>query len=288
MERKPEKKKNRVRKRTKRNVSSGGAKKQGQRLVYSASTNKEGNAGQPEPVRLNRYIAQSGVCSRRKADELIREKRVKVNGQVIGELGVRVSSGDIVEVNGERISPLQFEYVLLNKPTNTITTNKDEKDRKIVLDLIDDDSLKRSGVFPVGRLDRNTQGVLLITNDGELAHRLMHPSYNVEKLYVVRTERPVLPHEMEKMVEGIHIEGDTYKADKVDYISLPAKSELGIRLHEGKNRHIRRMMEALGHKTVFLERVRYAGLTSKGIRRGKWRRLAPVEIKRLRRLVKLT
>lgn len=238
-------------------------------------------------VRLNRYIAQAGVCSRRKADDLIREGRVRVNGEVMTELGAKVSDSDVVEVGGNRITPLQYEYVLLNKPSDVITTNNDERGRKIVIDLIDDEKIKNVGVFPVGRLDRNTVGVLLVTNDGELAHRLMHPSYNIEKLYIARTKDSVPPHELDKMMKGVTIEGEMYSVDKVEYVDPARHNELGIRLHEGKNRHIRRILEAMGHKTVYLERVRYAGLTAKGIRRGRWRRLEPVEIKRLRRLVKL-
>ena len=238
-------------------------------------------------VRLNRYIAQAGVSSRRKADVLIQEGRVKVNGEVVTELGTKVSGTDVVEVNGSRITPLKYEYLLLNKPSDVITTNSDERGRKIVLDLIEDEAIKNIGVFPVGRLDRNTVGALLITNDGELAHRLMHPSYNVEKLYIARTKESVSSQELAKMEEGIEIEGELYAVDKVEYIKTSGRNEIGVRLHEGKNRHIRRMLEALGKKVVFLERVRYAGLTTKGIRRGKWRRLEHNEIKRLRRLVKL-
>lgn len=236
---------------------------------------------------MNRFIAQAGICSRRKADELIQAGRVVLNGNVVREMGVRVSESDVVEVSGQRIEPKGYEYILLNKPSDTITTNSDDRGRKIVLDLIEDEQIARRGVFPVGRLDRNTVGVLLITNDGELAHRLMHPSYNIEKLYIVRTKESVQPHELDQMRTGVQIEGDTYRVDKVEYISLPKQTELGISLHEGKNRHIRRILETLGHKTVYLERVRYAGLTASGVRRGKWRRLNPAEIRRLRRLVKL-
>ena len=238
-------------------------------------------------VRINRYIAQAGVCSRRKADELILAGRVKLNGETVKELGVRVTNKDVVEVGGSRITPQSFEYVLVNKPTDIITTNNDEKGRKILLDLVDNKKLKEKGLFPVGRLDRNTVGVILVTNDGELAHRLMHPSYEIEKLYKVRTKEQVKETDLEKMLEGVDVEGEIYKADKVEYLKPEKHNELGIRLHEGKNRHIRRMLEALNYTVSYLERVQYAGLTSMGIRRGHWRRLKPVEIKRLRRLVKL-
>ncbi len=238
-------------------------------------------------MRLNRYIAQAGICARRKADELISDGYVKVNGAVVTEMGVKVSSGDVVEVNGERITPLTYEYILLNKPTDVITTNQDEKDRTIVLDLIEDEDLKSKGLFPVGRLDRNTTGVLLVTNDGELAHRLMHPKYEIEKLYIVRTRRNVQPHELEKLKAGFEIEGEQYMMDEVAYVNLPSHDQLGISLHEGKNRHIRRMLEALGHKVLRLERVSYAGLTTTDVRAGKWRRLKPNEVRKLRRLVRL-
>ena len=238
-------------------------------------------------MRLNKYIAQAGICARRKADELIKEGRVKVNEAVVTEMGVKVSPGDVVEVNGVRISPLTYDYILMHKPTNVITTNQDDRERRIVIDLIEDEKLKTKGLFPVGRLDRNTTGVLLITNDGELAHRLMHPSYEIEKLYIVRTQDNLQPHELEKLMAGMHIGGEEYRMDEVAFTNLPKKNELGVSLHEGKNRHIRKMMEALGHKVTRLERVRYAGLTTKDVRPGKWRRLDSVEIRRLRRLVKL-
>ena len=241
----------------------------------------------PQGIRLNRYIAQAGVCSRRKADELIEEGRVQINGVVITELGTRVKNGDHVDVGGRRITPQAYEYILVNKPSDVITTNSDEKGRKILLDLIDNNKVKQKGLFPVGRLDRNTVGVILVTNDGELAHRLMHPSYEVEKLYKVRTKESVKKQDMEKMLKGIEIEGEIYKADRVDYLKPTKLTELGIRLHEGKNRHIRRMLEAMDYTVSYLERVNYAGLTSDGVRRGHWRRLKTIEIKRLRRLVKL-
>ena len=229
----------------------------------------------------------AGVCARRKADELIKKGQVKVNGKIVREMGIRVGPKDIVEVNGLRLNPLDYEYILLNKPRNTITTNSDESGRQIVLDLIEDESIKSSGVFPVGRLDRNTMGVLLITNDGELAHRLMHPSYEVEKLYKVKTKEPVQPHQLEQLKAGVVVDGESFNLDEIAYLNPPRQDELGIRLHEGKNRQIRRMLEAVGHETAYLERVNYAGLTTTGVRRGKWRRLNSTEIRRLRRRVKL-
>ncbi|WP_456426056.1 pseudouridine synthase [Rhodocaloribacter sp.] len=241
----------------------------------------------PEGMRLNRYISQAGVCSRRKADDLIKAGRVKVNGEVITEMGRRVSEGDVVEVGGERITPQPYLYVLMNKPKDTITTTDDERDRTTVMDLLDLPEKEKAGLFPVGRLDRNTTGVLVLTNDGELAHRLMHPSYEIVKRYRVRTEDPVKPDELARLREGIPLEDGVARADQAVYVSPNERREIGIELHEGRNRQVRRMLEALGHRVVGLERVNYAGLTTEGIRRGKWRRLDPREIRRLRRQVKL-
>jgi 23S rRNA pseudouridine2605 synthase len=240
-----------------------------------------------EAVRLNRFIAQAGVCSRRKADELIAAGRVRVNGEVVTELGTRVMPEDAVSVNGRVLTPQGLVYVLLNKPGDTITTTDDERGRRTVLDLIEVPEADKQGLYPVGRLDRHTEGVLLLTNDGDLAHRLMHPRYEVEKLYVARTKTPVKPHELEALREGILLEDGEARADRVAYVSPERQDEVGLLLHEGRNRQVRRMFEALGHEVVHLERVRYAGLTVDGVRRGRWRRLHSHEIKRLRQLVKL-
>lgn len=239
-------------------------------------------------VRLNKYIAQAGVCSRRKADALIAEGRVKIDGEVVTELGTRVGEGATVEVGGRTISPQGHHYLLLNKPVHTITTTSDERGRPTVMDLLGGLPKKDDlGLFPVGRLDRDTVGVLLLTNDGELAHRLMHPRYEIEKLYVVRTKEAVKPHEIEQLREGVQLDDGPAKADRVAYAALPNHHEVGVQLHEGRNRQIRRMFEALGHEVVHLERVRYAGLTTEGLRRGRWRRLTPHEVGALRRRLKL-
>ena len=237
------------------------------------------------PVRLNRYIAQAGVTSRRKADELIAAGRVRVNGEVVTELGTKIDPSDRVEVEGQVIQQQAFEYVLLNKPKDTITTVDDERDRRIVMDLLDDEARQR-GVVPVGRLDRDTTGVLLLTNDGDLTHRLMHPSYSIEKLYLVRATASVKPHDLDRLREGVMLEDGEAKADRAAYVSDDPR-EVGLALHEGRNRQIRRMMEALGYEIAALDRVEYAGLNLTRLRRGEWRRLRPNEINRLRRLVKL-
>jgi len=240
-----------------------------------------------EPIRLNRYIAQAGICSRRKADELILEGRVLLNGVVTTEMGVRVNPGDTVEVNGMRLTPRALDYFLLNKPGNVITTNQDEKGRSSVMDLIEIPEKESLHLYPVGRLDRHTVGVLLITNDGELAHRLMHPSYQIDKLYAVRTTAAIKPNQLEQLVTGVMLDDGLAQVDDARYSSPDNKHEIGIRLHEGRNRQIRRMLEVMGHEVEHLERVNYAGLTSDGVRRGKWRRLQPHEVKKLKRLVKL-
>ncbi|NBC18821.1 MAG: pseudouridine synthase [Bacteroidetes bacterium] len=238
-------------------------------------------------MRLNKYIARSGVTSRRKADTLIDEGRVRINGEVVKEYWYQVQDDDTVEVNGRVISPRRKVYLLLNKPKDTITTTDDEHDRDIVLDLIQLPEKDQLGLFPVGRLDRDTVGVLLITNDGDLAHRLMHPSYEIDKLYVIRTREPVKPHQLEQLLQGVELEDGPAAADRVTYVRPDDHHEIGLRLHEGRNRQIRRMMEALGHDVVHLERVNYAGLTAEGVRRGKWRRLEEHEVQTLRNKVGL-
>ena len=247
--------------------------------------------GQPaeidEPLRLNRYIARSGVCSRRKADTLIDQKLVKVNGEIVSEYWYQVQPDDEVEVNGTIISPRAHVYILLNKPTGVITTTDDERGRDTVLDLIDLPGVDRAGLFPVGRLDRDTTGTLLLTNDGDLAHRLMHPRYEVDKLYVVRAKNAIQPQELHQLAEGVMLDDGPAKADHVAYTRPPDQHEIGMQLHEGRNRQIRRMIEAIGHEVERLERINYASLTTEGVRRGKWRKLQPHEVKRLRSLVHL-
>jgi len=239
-------------------------------------------------IRLNRYIARAGYCSRRKADDLISKGRVKINGIPVQELGTRVAEGDIVEVEGRRLSPRSYVYILMNKPRDTITTTADERGRVTVMDLIKIEPEEKEGLFPVGRLDRHTTGVLILTNDGELAHRLMHPSYEIEKLYRVRTHLPLKPHELDSLKRGVQLDDGVACADEAAYLNAVQSNEIGIRIHEGRNRQVRRMLQVLGHEVESLERVNYAGFTTKGIRPGKWRHLLPREIKKLRRSVKLS
>lgn len=239
-----------------------------------------------EPVRLNRFIASTGTCSRRDADELIGKGLVKVNNEVVTKMGTKVSRTDRVEVNGKRIVPVDREYILLNKPKDTITTTDDEKGRTSVMDLLPADEFGSLGLYPVGRLDRHTTGALLLTNDGDLAHRLMHPSYGVSKQYLVKTEKPVSEEDLVRLGEGIELEDGSAKADRVTYLEGDP-NVLVMSIHEGRNRQVRRMIEAIDNMVTQLERVRYAGLTTRGVRKGKWRRLSRKEVSSLYRQVKL-
>ncbi len=240
-----------------------------------------------EPVRLNRYIARSGVCSRRDADDMIKRGLVKLNGEVVSEMGVKVKDGDEVVVNGKHIVPTDKQYVLLNKPTDTITTTSDEKGRKSVMDLLGPYEFQSKGVFPVGRLDRHTTGVLLLTNDGMLAHRLTHPSYEINKEYLVQTRDVLSDHQIEKLLAGVELEDGAAKVDKVVRADDGTGLNLILSKHEGRNRQVRRMIEIIGSEVIKLDRVRYAGLTAKGVRKGKWRRLSRAEVTTLYRKVKL-
>ncbi len=237
----------------------------------------KGNSYQ-ELIRLNRFIANAGVCSRRKADELIRNGEIQVNGQVITELGYKVKKADVVIYKGKRLVPEKKVYILLNKPKDTLTTAKDPEGRRTVFDLIAGATSER--VYPVGRLDRNTTGLLFLTNDGELADRLMHPSSEVEKVYHVVLDRNFEKSDFEKLAAGIELEDGFIAPDSLSYTNNSFK-ELGVEIHSGRNRIVRRMFEHLGYKVVKLDRVLYAGLTKKGLERGAWRFLTPNEVRYL-------
>ncbi len=225
---------------------------------------------------MNRYIALSGVCSRREADKLIQNGVVTVNNKVIKEMGFQVNKQkDIVKIRGRKILPQPFVYILLNKPKNTITTTKDEKGRQTVMDLIRDATNLR--VYPVGRLDRNTTGILLLTNDGELAKKLTHPSYNISKVYEVTLKEPVTKLDLENLAKGKKLEDGFFKPDLV-YKIPDEKNKVIVEIHSGKNRIIRRYFAALGLEIKNLDRISFAGLTKKGIKRGRWRKLEPQEI----------
>jgi 23S rRNA pseudouridine2605 synthase len=247
----------------------------------------------PEGMRINKYISRAGVCSRRDADKLVEQGRVRIDGTRVTEHGTRVYPGQRVEVSGRVIRPKGFVYTLLNKPKDTISTTDDAADaasegaRTTVLDVVGVPEGNPEGVFPVGRLDRNTTGVLLITNDGDLAHRLMHPRYEIRKIYRVRTREPIQPHQIDRLQRGIALEDGTARADQAMYYDPAQKEEIALQIHEGRNRQVRRMMEALGHTVVLLERTHYADLTLDGLARGTHRVLKKHEIKRLRHKVKL-
>ena len=236
------------------------------------------------PMRLNKYIAHSGICSRREADTLIADGKVKVDGETITELGYKVDPAAKIEVSGFEIEPEPFVYLLLYKPHDTITTTSDEKGRSTVIDLVEDVMGKR--VYPVGRLDRNTTGAILLTNDGELAHRLMHPSYRIGKIYEVQTEQPLTDEDLGKLKAGVQLEDGLARAYSVR--RRPDRSDIvQIGVHEGRYHMVRRMMEALGTQAVALKRIRYANLTLKGLRPGRWRYLKKDEVDQIRKMVKL-
>jgi len=230
-----------------------------------------------EEMRLSKYVAHCGIASRRAAAELIKAGKVKINGEVILEPGVKVKKGDKVFYEDTPIFPEATKvYILLNKPPDVITTASDEWERTTVIDLIKEHIEER--VYPVGRLDRMTTGLLLLTNDGDLAQKLSHPSYEVEKIYQVRLDRPLLIVDKEKISRGIALEDGLVKVDGIDYVTGKEKNEIGIRLHSGKNRIIRRIFESLDYKVIRLDRVYYAGLTKKDISRGRFRHLSAREV----------
>ncbi len=239
-----------------------------------------------EPVRLNRFLARSGVASRRESDKIISAGRVSINGDIVTELGTKVQPGDRVKLDGRSVGATGLVYILLNKPGNTITTKSDERDRRTVMDLIDIPPEESSALFPVGRLDRPTTGALLLTTDGDLAHRLMHPSYEVQKIYLCTTSQPMQEADLDKLRAGVELDDGKAAADEAQFLGGD-KTRLAIQIHEGRNRQVRRMVEAIGYSVEKLDRVAYAGLNLEGLRRGKWRRLKPHEINRLRRVVNL-
>lgn len=236
-------------------------------------------------IRLNRFLAQCGVGSRRKCDEYIAEGRVKVNGQVVDQMGVKIDpENDRVEFDGEVIQPSRKKvYILLNKPLKTVTTAKDEARRKTVLDLIQLDER----VFPVGRLDYDTTGALLLTNDGDMAYYLAHPRYEISKIYWVLLDKRMRPIDLHHFRQGIELDGKkTAPCKAEEFRIIDNCSYLEVELHEGRNRQIRRMVEALGYKVRELHRVEFAGLRVDGLRPGQWRLLTPPEVKRLRSIVR--
>ncbi|MEZ5070534.1 MAG: pseudouridine synthase [Bacteroidales bacterium] len=241
---------------------------------------KPANRDTGAAIRLNKYIASAGICSRRDADKLITAGLVSVNGNVVTELGTKVMPGDDVRYNGERLKDERKVYVLLNKPKDYVTTTDDPKERKTVMLLVKQACKER--IYPVGRLDRNTTGVLLISNDGDLAKRLTHPAYNKKKIYHVFLDKPLTSNDMKTLAEGVTLEDGEIRADAISYVHPDNKREIGLEIHSGRNRIVRRMFEALEYKVTKLDRVYFAGLTKKNLSRGQWRFLTDKEIRMLK------
>ena len=241
---------------------------------------KEVLADPNEPIRLNKFLSNAGVCSRREADEFIEKGLVKVNNEVITELGTKITRQDVVTFNDR---PVQIEskvYIVLNKPKNCVTTSDDPQERLTVMDLVKNACQER--IYPVGRLDRNTTGVLLLTNDGDLASKLTHPSFKKKKIYHVWLDKNVSVEDMEKIANGLELEDGEIHADAISYASEDDKSQVGIEIHSGRNRIVRRIFESLGYHVTKLDRVYFAGLTKKNLGRGKWRYLNEREVNALR------
>lgn len=263
--------------------------KRGTRLAYDPNAKysakkrvayKEAAIDPNAPVRLNKYLANAGICSRREADNYIEAGLVTVNGVVVTELGTKVNPSDDVRFNSERINPERKVYVLLNKPKDCVTTVDDPQERKTVLDCLK--GIGKERIYPVGRLDRNTTGVLLLTNDGDLASKLTHPKFMKKKVYHVTCDKNVAMSDMDLLVNGIELEDGNVYADEVKYVNEADRSQIGIEIHSGKNRIVRRMMEHLGYHVQKLDRVLFAGLTKKNLKRGDWRYLTEKEVNMLR------
>ncbi len=235
-----------------------------------------------DTIRLNKYIANSGICSRREADELITQGLVEVNGKVVTEMGYQVQKTDKVVFDGQNITPEKPVYVLLNKPKGYISTTKDDKARKTVMDLVANASPYR--LFPVGRLDRSTTGVILLTNDGHMTKKLTHPSFDAKKIYHVTLDKKLTHEDMKLIAEGIRLDEGVAVVDQISFIEGKPKNEVGIEIHIGWNRVIRRIFQRLGYEVEALDRVMFAGLTKKNIKRGHWRILTELEVNNLKML----
>ena len=233
-----------------------------------------------EPIRLNKFLANAGVCSRREADEFITAGVVSVNGEVVTELGTKIKRSDVVKFHDEPVSIERKVYVLLNKPKDCVTTSDDPQASLTVMDLVKGACNER--IYPVGRLDRNTTGVLLLTNDGDLASKLTHPKFLKKKIYHVYLDKNLTKADMDQIAAGIQLEDGEIHADAISYADENKRDQVGIEIHSGKNRIVRRIFESLGYKVVKLDRVFFAGLTKKGLRRGEWRYLTEQEVNFLR------
>lgn len=234
----------------------------------------------PDKIRLNKFIANSGVCSRRDADALIENGEITVNGKVVTSLGTIISKDDVVKHNGKKLDAERKVYILMNKAKGVVTTVDDPEDRLTVIDMVKEACTER--VYPVGRLDRNTTGLLLITNDGDLAKKLTHPKHECRKIYHVFADKNIEEEHLEALAQGITLEDGPIKADKISYVDMADKSQAGVEIHSGRNRIVRRMFEHFGYHVEKLDRVYFAGLTKQGIPRGKWRFLSEKEISKLK------
>lgn len=237
--------------------------------------NKKGNSHLSSEIRLNRFIANAGVCSRREADKLIEEGQIQVNGKVVKEMGFKVSKADKVAYKGKQLKSQSHQYVLLNKPKGFITTTKDPQERKTVMGLVEKACKER--IYPVGRLDRDTSGLLLFTNDGETAKKLTHPSHKVKKIYQVELNKPIKTEDFEKILQGVELDDGVATVNELAILD-DSNQVLGLEIHIGKNRIVRRIFESLGYDVVKLDRVMFASLTKKNLPRGKYRHLNPKEI----------
>ncbi|SEF58152.1 23S rRNA pseudouridine2605 synthase [Halpernia humi] len=251
-------------------------------FVLKRRFEKLANEVPKDTIRLNKYIANSGICSRREADELITQGLVEVNGKVVVEMGYQVEKTDRVVFDGNSITPEKPVYVLLNKPKGYISTTKDEKARKTVMDLVANASPYRT--FPVGRLDRQTTGVILLTNDGHITKKLTHPSFHLKKIYHVTLDRKLTNADLQQIKDGVRLEEGIAEVDSVSFIEGKPKNEVGIELHIGWNRVVRRIFRKLGYEVELLDRVMFAGLTKKNIKRGHWRILTEQEVNNLKML----
>ncbi len=268
--------------RKKRNFPTFSQRRKSESVPFTPKRNaRPGEEPESELIRLNRYIANAGICSRREADKLIQAGAVQVNGKVVTELGTKVSRTDKISYGDQALSREKLRYVLLNKPKGFITTTDDPENRKTVMNLIA--RACRERIYPVGRLDRNTTGLLLFTNDGEIAKRLSHPRYGIKKIYHVGLDKNVSVADMKSILAGMDLEDGTVKADAIEYVGDGKdKKEIGLELHTGQNRVVRRIFEKLGYKVVKLDRVYYAGLTKKNLPRGEWRFLEEKELNMLK------
>jgi len=271
-------------KRPSKNTSASGERKYtGDKRTFGKKGVEKAKPSAPSspkgPVRLNKYLANAGVSSRRDADAFIQEGKVMVNGKVVSELGYKVSPGDEVKFNGKLVKPEKLVYLLLNKPRDFITTVTDPQDRRTVMKLVQNACKER--IYPVGRLDRNTSGLLLFTNDGDLAKKLSHPSHMVKKIYYVELDKPLREEDLVKIQTGLELEDGPVKPDDIQMVS-PDGIGIGIEIHVGKNRIVRRIFEHVGYDVVKLDRVMYGGLTKKDLARGKWRFLTQGEINLLK------